>query len=314
MAPSANLNFRQIQVLVHQSIKAPTVTSIVTFCAGKSPSFWGEHRPQCDREFCAHNVYLALFHFLTGKGYDWIAFNINFEYPIQKGSLRHNITVLAPILAEWGRSKVVLGGLNDWKAATATIKIPDSLKGVNLWMDSTDVHIQGIKKIGKKSDNWSFKLNKPGLRYMCALNGHGCVIKYWGAYSPKTHDGTFINSLGDEFGEIFRGAGIIADNHFGICSKFFKNKVNFFTNKSLRNGKKLVKGVDSKEDFASNLTKADQKFNKEHQALRARVESVFSWIKQHFKILDQGWRESHQRLNWFMAFAIGLFNVAKRGL
>lgn len=313
MSSSAGLNFRQIKVLVHQNIKAPIVSSIVSFCMERDPHLWGEHRPECDREFCAHNVYLALYHLLTGKGYDWIAFNTNFGYPIKKNSLRHNIMVLAEFLAEWGCSKVVLGDLNAWKNAVSKVKISDSLKGANVWMDSTDVHIQGIKKIGKKSDFWSYKLNKPGLRYMFALDGSGCVIKYWGAYSPKTHDGTFINSLDNDFSKIFRGAGIVADNHFGICSEFFKRKVLFFTNKSMRKGKPNVRGVDSSEDFVSNLTQRDQKFNREHQALRARVESVFGWIKQRFRILDNGWRESHKRLNWFMAFAIGLFNVVKRG-
>lgn len=63
---------------------------------------------------------------------------------------------------------------------------------VNLWIDSTDFPLEN-KPHGKKtkSRHWSFKLNRRGRRYMFIRDGR--VLRFVSdGYSPKTHDGTYL--------------------------------------------------------------------------------------------------------------------------
>jgi hypothetical protein len=58
-------------------------------------------------------------------------------------------------------------------------------------MDSSDFPMQRRGKTSRKDPDWSYKLNRPGRRYMFLRDEKGKIRKIWGGYSPKVYDGEF---------------------------------------------------------------------------------------------------------------------------
>ena len=90
-------------------------------------------------------------------------------------------------------------------------------------MDSSDFAITGRKRVRKKSSDWSYKLNRPALRYMIIRDGAGNICRVWGGYTPKLYDGDFLEVHKDEIEHDFTYGVILADNHFSRDKKLFTN-------------------------------------------------------------------------------------------
>ena len=311
---SARLRQRQIEAIVHNSIQPGICHDIIKFVDDAEPSLQGEKRPETVHEWYRDMTYLCLYHVITGHGFNQIAFDLEYPYMINHNSLGYNIMSIRKVLGDWGAAKIKPGNLAAWKLAASDCNLPPSVNDTLLWIDSTDVQIEGRRKFSKKSSEWSYKLNAPGVRYMTVRDGDGCFVNVWGGYSPKVHDGTFLDICKSEFLRLFDGSCIIGDNHFSRGKKIFKNRIKFHTNYAIRTKEKKRLGVDEDCDYVDNITKANQKYNSDHQDARARVENPFGWAKEKFPLLDSAWRESVEHLDHMMLFSFGLYNVIRRGL
>jgi hypothetical protein len=99
------------------------------------------------------------------------------------------------------------------KASEGTYQ-SSKLPSVNLWCDSVDFPKQKHGRHNPKADDWSYKLNLPGRRYMLVRDGAGKIVYLNGGYSPKLHDGEFLDAHRSDWEQIFSGATIIGDEHF----------------------------------------------------------------------------------------------------
>ena len=59
-------------------------------------------------------------------------------------------------------------------------------------MDSVDLPKTHGPDRGRKSTAWSYKLNRPGRRFMFVQDLRRRVRKVFGGYSPKVYDGDFL--------------------------------------------------------------------------------------------------------------------------
>ena len=72
--------------------------------------------------------------------------------------------------------------------------------------------------------------------------------------------------------------------------------------------KHRVQGEDE-DDFEDNITKAQEKFNKQHQKARARIETPFGWIKTKFDTLQFPWLESEDQLDYLVQISVAIYNL-----
>ena len=93
-----------------------------------------------------------------------------------------------------------------------------------------------------------------------------------GGYSPKIHDGQWLQVNKDQFGEIFKGGVVAGDCHYkwGVEGfKYIKFRVPFEEPK----GKRKRGGADG--EGLAQLTKDQNSYNKAIRRVRGRVESPF---------------------------------------
>jgi len=311
---SQRLSQRQIEASVHRSVPPGVVGDMVKYLDAHEPSLQGEQRPETLHEWRRDMTYLFLHHEITGTGYNDEAFDLAYPYHVNHNSLGHNVGSIRHKLGEWGRSKVVRGNLASWKNAVTHCRLDPLVEDTLLWIDSVDIQVEGKRSVSRKSGRWSFKLNAPGRRYMTVRDGRGSIVNVWGGYTPKLHDGEFLELHKDEILSYFDGSCFIGDNHFSKGKRIFKNRIKFHTNYAERSSKKNAPGVDLDEDYVEKITQANKKFNKQHQEARARVESPYGWAKNKFATLRTAWRESDDHLDDMMLFTFGLHNVTINGL
>lgn len=311
---SKRLSQRQIEASVHKAIRPGIVNDMVQYLDSHEPSLQGEERAETMHEWRRDMTYLFLYHEITGEGFNDLAFDLAYPYKINHNTLGHNIASVRNKLAEWGKSKVVLGNLASWRNAAVGCHLEPMVDDTLLWIDSVDIQVEGKRSVSRKSSRWSYKLNAPGRRFMTVRDARGCIVKVWGGYTPKLHDGEFLEVHKETFLSSFDGSCFIGDNHFSKGKKLFKNRIKFHTNFAKRTNKKNSPGVDVDEDYVEHITNTNKKFNKQHQEARARVESPYGWAKHKFVTLQSAWRESDEHLDDMMLFAFGLHNVVIRGL
>ena len=69
-----------------------------------------------------------------------------------------------------------------------------------------------------------------------------------------------------------------------------------------------VQGEDV-EDFEDHVSMIQERFNKQQQKARARIEAPFGWIKSKFKSLQFPWYESEDQLDYLVHVAVAIFNL-----
>lgn len=191
---------------------------------------WGAERP---RDFMTDMVILALYKDTNCIGYQALASSNDFKYVLTHDSLQHNIPLVRAALQGWSNQRITEGTMADWNAAARIVKFAEPVGKVHLWMDSTDFRLKGKRKTSRKDESWSYKLNSPGQRYMAVVDAKGRVRRLWGGYSPKVYDGSFLTLNEHYFREHYRGATVIADNHFAQGKNFSKD-VKFLINYTTR--------------------------------------------------------------------------------
>jgi hypothetical protein len=288
---------KQFQDLVHERLDARAVKEVIEFTKSKAIYFWGEVRP---RDVEKDWIMIALFKDLYHVGYTKLALEIKDFVKTSSRAICHNVELARKVMNEWAETVIKLGTVAEWKAISRNCHLTGECKDANLWMDSSDFPIKRFKGYTKKHPSHSFKLNKPGRRYMTLMDGKGIVRKVWGGYSPKLYDGDFLESHKYEIEETFKGA-VIADNHVSKGKKLFK-KVKFYTNFA---EKKSEEREGYNEDFStSEEVKVKKKFNADHQKVRARVETPYGYLKKKFDSFVEPWESSEQQLDYLVKTAL----------
>jgi len=262
---------------------------------------WGEDK---SGQFVLNSLYCTLLKDITHDGYTVLLKRVHHWYKIGHNSYQHNVKVVRKYLASWADSDaLIFGSLDEWNKSAKICKFNNDMKNVCLWMDSTDIRTTGIRKKSKRGSEWSYKLNAPGRRWMVIQDAKRRVIKLYGGYSPKTYDGSFLEMKVEHMEQAFKGATIIADNHFSLGRKLFKN-VKFLVNWA----EKKDDSVDGSTKEVSTLTEEKKSFNTAHRKARARVESPFGSIKTSFKCFSC-WREDMEQMDYAVKYTIGFHNI-----
>lgn len=174
---------------------------------------------------------------------------------------------------------------------------------MSIWLDSTDLPRENHAGWSKKDPDFSYKLNRLGRRYMVLRNAPGKILCIWGGYSPKLHDGHFIELIKRELNTDLKGAEIIADQHFAYGQQFLPDVTLWTPPKEPSSSTRGRRGEGLGE-----LTKEQRKYKQDHQALRARVENVLGLITQKFTSLAEPWAESERQQDHAMLIAAAVHN------
>jgi hypothetical protein len=293
-------SIRESRAKVIEVLGKATYEEMGRWLREKNPSLWGTEQP---RTFLADCMTLALYQDITGEGYHHVLNHSKIPYKMNHKSFQHNAKKIRECLAAWGETKIVLGSIDDWKGAVRNVVVPKDLEGAMLWIDSTDFPREKKAGESRKGPQWSWKLNKPGRRFMTICDGKRRIRKIWGGYSPKIHDGNWLEIFKDWFEKNLVGAGILGDDHFSWGRKKIKG-VKFFTPfrkpprpRNPRPGQGRTK-----------LTKAQKTFNSHLTALRARVESPYGSFKTMFAALGKPFAENEQQHDYLVLIAAGVHN------
>jgi hypothetical protein len=226
---------------------------------------------------------------------------------MHNSTFQHNVKVLRGVLAEWGRTQVELGTPEDWDSAASDLDLPKSIGDVTLWIDSVDFPLTRKKdRKSKRGRSWSFKCNGPGQRYTFIRDGNSRIIKKWGGYSPKVYDGDFLKINKDWMERRLNGGVIIADQHYAVGKKIFKNVKFHVAHRT------PPKPRDEENQTAySKLTKEQEKYNANVANVRARIENTFGILTQKFQCLQKPFAEDEGEMDKIVEFATGVFNATK---
>ena len=295
------ITFARLRRKVERKLSKVVVDDVLSFIEQRHPILWGIQQPY---DFIQAITLLTLYHDLEMIGYVRLVSMINLDFEISDKSLRHNACKIRLLLFEWGESKVIEGDQDTWTATSINVSHPKSLKPPILWVDSTDVPLEHKRGMGTKSPDWSFKLNKPGQRFMVLSDGLGFVRKVWGGYSPKVHDSQFMALLVDWCEEHLEHVTLVGDQHFEPLKHRWPT-ITFYT--------PYKTPPESKDSFTlsgiSMLIKAQEVHNARVRRLRSRVERPFAWIKSTFASLRIPFAEAKEQQECLVWFAIGCFNV-----
>jgi hypothetical protein len=122
-------------------------------------------------------VTLSLYKDAYKFGYRRLVKYVNLNYKITHKSLQKNIERIRRVMKSRAKTQLVLGTARDWNNAVRNCGLKGAVKDVNLGMDSTDFPLEGVRSVNRKDTKWSYKLNRPGRRYMEMRNGKGKILK-----------------------------------------------------------------------------------------------------------------------------------------
>lgn len=292
-----------VEEVVHQ-ISKPVYQDILAHVEMQDVNLWGEHQP---KGFLSCMSTLTLWKDIKDKSYVNLMNLHPSDLHVSVKSLNHNIQALRPVLASWGEKQIHLGRLREWESAAANVHKPSDLADVSLWMDSTDFPLEKWHGCSKKGPEWSFKLNKPGRRFMVIRDATPQIIKLYGGYSPKVYDSDFLAVVKRDFERDFEGAAIIADTHFHSAAKKLQLVKLYTPYPPPPTKKRKREGQD-----VGMLNHAQQHWNEQIHLLRARVESTFGEMSMQFEALATPFGEGAEQLDHVVVTAAGVYNAKHR--
>lgn len=193
--------------------------------------------------------------------------------------------------------------MEDWKQVVRNEKFPKCIENANLWVDSVEFPRIGKKSVSPQSDKWSYKCNRPGIKYQVHLDGNIHIRKLFGWMSPKLSDKTWCKLKKTWSEKHLKGAVVLADQHYHNMQKHYKNSVWKIAVES-----EVSKSKKKKKKGTRVLTKEQQELNDAIYETRARIECLFGIWQNTFKSLKEPFAESksqHDHLVWTVA---GLHN------
>ena len=296
-----DLTLARLRAAVEGKLSKPLVDEVLEAVEDAHVKFWGAIQPP---DFTELMVLLTIYHDITMIGYQRLHNRLHVGYPIGDGTIRHNAQNIRRVLFTWAQTKIIEGDQDSWTKASKDVPLPADYKGPCLWADSTDFALERKRGMGRKSDDWSYKLNHPGQRYMIVMDGRSFIRQVWGGYSPKVHDSQYISLTSTWWEEHLDNVAVIADEHFAAL-KHRLTHIKFFTPirkppvpKSVRPGARITV-----------LSKKQEAHNTAQRRVRARVERPFSWIKETFSCLKFPFAEGKDQQDCLAWFAIGCWNV-----
>lgn len=264
----------------------------------------GEEQP---KTYIERSVYAAVYKDEFSVGFEPLYDDISKWYKNSEHSLRKNQKVLRRIFYCWSKQFIELGTVDNWNKAATNVPLGNQVKKLNLLLDSVDFRLAGKSTTSKGSPDWSYKEDSPAQRYYYFRDLQGFVRALFGGSFPKTYDGHWVQICKEMINEKFLNAHIGIDTHFRICKDYFENitfycKFNEPNNKKRkRNGKRIQK-----------LTKAQEKFNKQINEIRSRVENLFGIEVRKFDALKKPWWEGKIQQDYFVWFVTGVHNFEKQ--
>lgn len=146
---------------------------------------------------------------------------------------------------------------------------------------------------------------------MVLQNGKSEVVRIWGGYGPKLHDGSWLEVHKEELLHSLRGSCICGDNHFSRGRALFKNKIKFHTNYTIREGTREERNCEDEEFVSNEEYQSKKKYNASHQKARARVEQPFGDLELKYASLRKPWAESEEQLDCLIYTAFAIRNCQK---
>lgn len=292
--------FIEIKKKVDKLLSIRVHTEIINFVKANPPRLWASQQP---RNFLERNVTLALYKDISGIGYKRLHQMVDIGSTWTHKCFTHNVQVLRPLMKQWAATKTHLGSLEDWNAAARNVSADRVLKLPTLWIDSSDWALQKWKGCSKKGPYWSYKRNKPARRFMFLQDGKSRIRKMWGGYSPKVHDGIWLELHKAWFEKRLKGARILGDNHFDWGTKHISDPI------FLTPVKKPSKKRKRDQEDIEVLTSQQKKWNRAVHAARARVETPFGIFQTLFGALKNPWPEDESQLECLVFIAAGVHNA-----
>jgi hypothetical protein len=310
MANQAALTLDGLRLHIEGKIGQTALTSMLVHLQANEAtlSLWGLEKPT---SFLENQLHLLLYHDISGLGHKIIQGQLHRAEVnmYSHKSMLHNGKILRDSLANWADTNIVLGNADTWNAAAVNSNFPPSLKDANLWVDSVDIKLKGI--CSRKGPGWSYKLNHQGVRWLTVADARRRVRALLGPHSPKLHDGSYMETHKEEIKRDYVGGRFVADNHFQKAKRIFDpdlsgDNIKFYTNFSKKRKGTVAEPADNED--VEKVTNANIRFNRDHQGVRARVETPYAWIKNTFKAMNM-WAESEAQLHMLLKIAIAIHNL-----
>lgn len=299
------LSKKAVRRFVTSQLGKEAIQMLLQYLERKKVSIWGERQPS---DFLEMNLLLVLYKDLKNVGYPSLHAEIQQWYAPGSRTLRHNVKVLRRALKVWAKKRINKHARDRVNAHARVLPEKSNPLKINSLLDSVDYRLKGKSSTSRRHENWSYKLNAPGRRYMTVITLMGEVVQMWGGYSPKVFDGHFLEAQAQWFERHAKGLKIAADAHFSAGNRLFQDP-KFFT-PTVRRGMKRKRDDENNSAARSHLTKAQKKVNKQIRAIRARVEHPYAKIRNKWKTLDGVFWESEQQLDCLVWYATALHNYS----
>jgi hypothetical protein len=287
---------------MQKAIKKKGIEKMEKYFKGKEVHLWGERK---SLSFVMDSMLLTIYHDINMKGYMEISKEVKRWYNVNHKSLNHNIYICRKELYEWMSDVWFCSGdYKDWNKDAKICRLIGEFKNANLWMDSTDIPKEGIRKYSRKSREWSYKLKRPGRFYMVIMYAKRRIRFKFNGYFNKIYNKDFLKAKQEYLDLVCLNGIIVADNHFEKGRKMFKN-VKFLVNYK----EKKDNSIDDNTKEVINLTYKQRAFNKKHRKVRARVESPFGEMKNSFKCLKIPFRDGDEQMDYAVTYIMGFHNI-----
>ena len=110
----------------------------------KNVKLWGLSQSPNYVEKC---LALSIFKDRSRMGYGTLASVVRKWFKTTGKTLMHNQHLIRPVWKEWARLQFKLGNLTERKRAGYRTNKKDQFDGITIWIDSTDVPMQGRRKV-----------------------------------------------------------------------------------------------------------------------------------------------------------------------
>lgn len=287
---------------VEKTLKKTYFDKVYRFVSSKNPSLWGIEQP---RDFLKCALYLLLFKEIHAIGYNQLLHSVRDWHNCSEDSFKHNLQTLRTLLGEWGKEQIILGTKSDWDRNAKRIPMGRRVKGINLWIDSSDFRLKGRRSVSRKDPSWSYKCNSPAHRFMLISDGHMKPRLLRGGYSPKVYDSEWVRINKEFLDSNLHGGVLVGDSHFRAGREYLNNVT---IEAPVTAAGRPRRGQTS----VGHLTKDVQNYNKQVRKVRHRIESPFGLARLKFKTLALPWMEHEDQLESLVFFAVGLIAAQRK--
>lgn len=129
------------------------------------------------------------------------------------------------------------------------------------------------------------------------------IVGLWGGYSPKVHDGTWLEMNKWWLDRNLAGGSVLGDCHFAWGVKGLENVV-----MHCPFPKPSKPSVDVSSAEVVVLSKAKQSYNEQVRKARSRLENAFGQLKSKWRAFTLKWQEEPEQLDHVMWIAVGVYN------